>query len=49
MIRNIAIIGATGMLGKPVTEELRKAGFHMTLFARNTAGYIKRFEIKNDE
>jgi uncharacterized protein YbjT (DUF2867 family) len=31
----IAIIGATGMLGKPVTEELLNAGFRVRIIARN--------------
>ncbi|QHT66894.1 NmrA family NAD(P)-binding protein [Rhodocytophaga rosea] len=31
----IAVIGATGMLGQPVTHELLKAGFEVTVLARN--------------
>jgi putative NADH-flavin reductase len=34
-MKKIAIIGATGMIGQPVTVELIKAGFEVTLFARN--------------
>lgn len=34
-MKNIAVIGATGMIGQPVTMELIKAGFNVTLFARN--------------
>ena len=35
-MRKIAIIGATGMLGQPVTKELIKSGFDITIFARNS-------------
>jgi nucleoside-diphosphate-sugar epimerase len=31
----IVVIGASGMIGKPVTRELVKAGFDLTLLARN--------------
>jgi uncharacterized protein YbjT (DUF2867 family) len=34
-IRKIAVIGATGMLGKPVTEQLAAAGFEVTALVRN--------------
>ncbi|TAL51900.1 MAG: NAD-dependent epimerase/dehydratase family protein [Chitinophagaceae bacterium] len=34
-MKNILVIGSTGMLGKPVTNELIKAGFTVTLLARN--------------
>ncbi|GAA4457623.1 hypothetical protein GCM10023189_28660 [Nibrella saemangeumensis] len=34
-IRTIAIIGATGMLGRPVTHELINAGFSVRIIARN--------------
>ena len=34
-IQSIAVIGATGMLGKPVTEELLNAGFQICAIARN--------------
>jgi uncharacterized protein YbjT (DUF2867 family) len=33
----IAIIGATGMLGKPVADELLKAGFEVRVIARNVS------------
>lgn len=36
-MKKIAIIGATGMLGQPVTSEFIKAGFEVTSFARNVA------------
>lgn len=35
MIKNILIIGSTGMLGKPVTQELVKAGFNVSALVRN--------------
>jgi uncharacterized protein YbjT (DUF2867 family) len=35
MIRKITVIGATGMIGMPVTQELIKAGFEITAFVRN--------------
>lgn len=35
MIKNITVIGATGMIGKPVTKELIKAGFNITALVRN--------------
>ena len=34
-MRRIAVIGATGLLGKPVTQELIKAGFEVTVIARD--------------
>ncbi len=34
-MKKIAIIGGTGMIGKPVTEQLVKAGFDVTLLAKN--------------
>ncbi|MBK9378342.1 MAG: NAD(P)H-binding protein [Saprospiraceae bacterium] len=35
MSKNISIIGATGMIGIPVTKELVKAGFNVTALVRN--------------
>lgn len=35
MAKNITVIGATGMIGIPVTQELVKAGFHVTALVRN--------------
>ncbi len=32
----IAVIGATGLIGEPVTRELIRAGFTVTIIARNT-------------
>lgn len=34
-MKNIAIIGATGLLGKPVTVQLISAGFNVTIVSRN--------------
>ena len=34
-MKKIAFIGATGMLGKPVAQELINAGFKLTILARN--------------
>ena len=34
-MRKIAIIGATGILGKPVTQQLVQAGFEVTIIARD--------------
>jgi uncharacterized protein YbjT (DUF2867 family) len=34
-MKKIAVLGATGMLGKPVTDELIRAGFEVTILARN--------------
>lgn len=34
-MKKIAIIGATGMLGQPVTKEFIRAGFEVTLLVRN--------------
>ncbi|GAB3258642.1 hypothetical protein GCM10027347_22100 [Larkinella harenae] len=34
---NIAVLGATGLIGKPVTEQLIAAGYTVTLLARNPA------------
>ena len=35
MVKNILVIGATGMLGKPVTQELVNAGFNVSALVRN--------------
>lgn len=35
MSKKITVIGATGMIGKPVTKELIKAGFEVTAFVRS--------------
>ena len=35
MIKNILVIGSTGMLGKPVTQELVNAGFNVSALVRN--------------
>lgn len=35
MIKKITVIGATGMIGTPVTKELIKAGFEITALVRN--------------
>lgn len=34
-MKKITVFGATGMLGKPVTKELMKAGFEITALVRN--------------
>jgi uncharacterized protein YbjT (DUF2867 family) len=44
MIKKIAVIGATGMLGKPVTYELAKAGFTVSVLARDIAKARKLFD-----
>lgn len=35
MIKNIAIIGATGMLGRPIASHLSSHGFNVSAFVRN--------------
>jgi uncharacterized protein YbjT (DUF2867 family) len=42
-MKKILVIGSTGMLGKPVTRELYRAGFDLTLLARDMAGTRKVF------
>jgi len=37
MFKKIAIIGATGMVGKPVTQQLLKSGFDLTILSRKPA------------
>lgn len=34
-MKKVAVIGATGLLGKPVTQQLIKAGFEITIIARD--------------
>ena len=36
-MKKIIVIGATGMLGKPVAKELINSSFEVTLLARNTS------------
>ncbi len=43
MIKRIAIIGATGMAGRPVTNELLKAGFELTALVRDVDKAKKMF------
>jgi uncharacterized protein YbjT (DUF2867 family) len=43
MLKKIAVIGATGMIGKPVTQQLIKAGFDISILARNTQKATKEF------
>jgi len=42
-MKKILVIGSTGMLGKPVTQELYRAGFELTLLARDIAKTRKVF------
>jgi nucleoside-diphosphate-sugar epimerase len=42
-MKKILVIGSTGMLGKPVTRELYRAGFDITLLARDIAKTRKAF------
>ncbi|MFZ6013632.1 MAG: SDR family oxidoreductase, partial [Bacteroidota bacterium] len=42
MIKKIAVIGATGMLGRPVTLELLSAGFEVTALVRNEEKAIRK-------
>jgi short-subunit dehydrogenase len=34
--KNIAVIGASGVLGQPVVQQLAKAGFDLTLISRDS-------------
>lgn len=43
MIKRITIIGATGMIGRPVTNELLKAGFELTALVRDVDKAKKMF------
>jgi uncharacterized protein YbjT (DUF2867 family) len=45
-MKNLAIIGSTGMLGKPVTKELINAGFDVTLLVRDVNKAKKIFGEK---
>lgn len=42
-MQKVLFIGASGMLGKPVALELLRAGFHVTLFARDIEKLEKLF------
>ena len=42
-MQKLLFIGATGMLGKPVALELLRAGFHLTLLARDVETMQKLF------
>ncbi len=44
-MKKIIVIGATGMLGKPVTKELIKAGFEVTLGVRDLKKAHKIFPL----
>jgi uncharacterized protein YbjT (DUF2867 family) len=43
MLHKILIIGATGMLGKPITEQCIKDGFEVTVFSTNKERASKMF------
>lgn len=45
-MKKIAIIGATGMLGQPVTEEFLNAGYEVSIFVRNPTKAQKLFGEK---
>jgi uncharacterized protein YbjT (DUF2867 family) len=47
MFRKIAVIGATGMLGKPVAQQLIHDGFDLTVLARNTTNAKEAFPMVN--
>lgn len=42
-MKKILVIGASGMLGRPVTRQLYKAGFELTLMARSPQGMRDHF------
>jgi len=42
-MKKIAILGATGLLGKPVTLTLAKAGYEVTVLVRDPALARKTF------
>lgn len=42
-MKKVLIIGATGMLGKPVTKQLINAGFDVAVMARNTKALQETF------
>lgn len=44
-IKKVLVIGATGMIGKPVTRELIDAGFEVSLLSRNAAEAQRLFGI----
>ena len=46
-MQKIAVIGATGMVGRPVTEELIKAGFEVTVVTRNLQKGARMFPGAN--
>ena len=46
-MKKILVIGSTGMLGKPVTRELFKTGFEITLLARDVTKARKIFPSAN--
>jgi uncharacterized protein len=41
--QRIAIIGASGLLGKPIVNQLSKAGFALTLLSRDSSKLKKTF------
>jgi nucleoside-diphosphate-sugar epimerase len=43
MIQNILVIGATGLLGKPVTKALINAGFNVSIMVRNEVSAKRDF------
>jgi len=45
--RTVAIIGASGVLGQPVTRQLAKAGYNLTLISRDSAKLKQTFGSLN--
>lgn len=47
LIRKVAVVGASGVLGKPLVRQLVKAGFELTLISRDSAKLKKAFRNLN--
>ena len=43
MIKRIAVIGATGMIGNPVTRAMLNSGLQVSILARNTSKAAQQF------
>jgi len=46
--KSVAVIGASGLLGKPLTAQLSKAGFEVTVISRDTSKLKSTFNHLNN-
>jgi short-subunit dehydrogenase len=46
--KKVAVVGASGLLGKPMVKQLAKAGFELTLISRDLDKLKETFSVLSD-